>query len=252
MRPDVRTIGPVTVRALVVDDEQPVLDELVWLLGRDDRIGEIRTARSGAEAIRELEAGDIDLLFLDVAMPGLNGMDIARIVDKFRHPPRIVFVTAHEKHAVDAFDLGAADYVLKPIREERLRESIRRAVADRAEPAIPDDDQVVVELGGVTRFVSRSSIAYVEAAGDYVRLHTVDGATHLIRMPLGTLAKDWAEAGFVRVHRSIAVNLAHVREMRNATGHATVVVTVGEQPVELAVARREARAVRERLHGRAV
>jgi DNA-binding LytR/AlgR family response regulator len=242
----------VTVRALVVDDEQPLLEELVWLLGRDDRIGEIRTARNGAEAIRELEAGEVDLLFLDIAMPGLTGVDIARLVRKFAHPPRIVFVTAHDAHAVDAFELGAVDYVLKPIREERLRESVRRAVAELGDSAPPDDDQVVVELGGVTRFVSRSSIVHVEAQGDYVRLHITDGSSHLVRMPLGTLADDWADAGFVRLHRSSAVNLNHVHELRNQDGRMTVTVTVGDQPLELAVARRNARAVRERIHDRSL
>lgn len=241
-----------TVRALVVDDEQPILDELVWLLGRDDRIGEVRTARSGPEAIRALEAEDVDLLFLDIAMPGLSGMEIARLVRKFVHPPRVVFVTAHEKHAVDAFELGAVDYVLKPIREERLRESIRRAVADMAEPPPVEDDQIAVELGGVTRFVSRPSIVYAEAQGDYVRLHTADGGSHLIRMTLGTLADEWADAGFVRIHRSSAVNLGHVHEFRNQGGRTTVSVTLGGKPVELAVARRNARAVRERIHDRTV
>lgn len=239
-----------SIRALVVDDEQPLLDELVWLLGRDDRIGEIRTARNGGEAIRELEAGDVDLLFLDIAMPGLTGVDIARLVRKFAHPPRIVFVTAHDTHAVDAFELGAVDYVLKPIREERLRESIRRAVADLGEAAPADDDQVAVELGGVTRFVSRSSIVHVEAQGDYVRLHVADGSSHLVRTTLGTLADDWAEAGFVRIHRSSAVNLNHVRELRNQGGRMSVTVTVADEPIELPVARRNASAVRERIHDR--
>jgi len=240
------------VRVLVVDDEQPILDELVWLLGRDDRIGTVRTARSGPEAIRALEAEDVDLLFLDVAMPGLSGVDIARLVRKFVHPPRVVFVTAHERHAVDAFELGAVDYVLKPIREERLRESIRRAVADMAEPQPAEDDQVAVELGGVTRFVSRPSIVYVEAQGDYVRLHTADGSSHLIRTTLSTLTDEWASVGFVRIHRSSAVNLSHVHEFRNQGGQTTVSVTIDGQPVDLAVARRNARAVRERIHERTV
>lgn len=240
------------VSVLVVDDEQPILDELVWLLGRDDRIGDVRTARSGPEAIRALEAEDVDLLFLDIAMPGLSGVEIARLVRKFVRPPRVVFVTAHEKHAVDAFELGAVDYVLKPIREERLRESIRRAVADMAEPPPVADDQIAVELGGVTRFISRPLIVYVEAQGDYVRLHTVDGTSHLVRMTLSTLADDWADAGFMRIHRSCAVNLGHVQEVRSHGGNTTVSVTVDGEPVELAVARRNARTVRERIHDRTI
>ena len=239
------------VRALVVDDEQPILDELVWLLERDDRIASIRTARNGAEAIRELEAGDVDLLFLDIAMPGLSGVDIARLVRKFAQPPRVVFVTAHEQHAIDAFELGAIDYILKPIREERLHESVRRAVADLAESAAVDD-QVAVELGGVTRFVSRSTIAYLEAQGDYVRLHTTDGSSHLVRATLGNLADEWHDAGFLRLHRSTAVNLAHVNEFRNHDGRTSVTVDVGDRPVQLTVARRHARDVRARIHDRSV
>ncbi len=234
------------LRTLVVDDEQPVLDELVWLLGRDDRIGTIDTAQSGTEALRRLETGDIDLLFLDIAMPGLTGIDIARLVDKFKTPPQIIFVTAHDQHAVEAFDLNAVDYLLKPIREERLRESVRRAVAD-AESAGPDpDDTIAVELAGVTRFVSRSQVTHAEAQGDYVRLHTLDGTSHLIRTPLGSLADDWAAAGFLRIHRSLVVNRAHIVEVRMSSGRASVVVPgPDDTTIELQVARRHTRALRE-------
>lgn len=237
------------LRALVVDDEQPVLDELVYLLGRDPRIGDVETAQSGAEALRKLESGTLDLLFLDIAMPGLSGIDIARVVGQFRSPPRIVFVTAHEGHAVDAFELGATDYLLKPLREERLRESIRRAV-DHGEPSAETDETIAVELGGITRFVRRSTLTHVEAQGDYVRLHAADGTSHLVRTPLTGLVADWEGAGFVRIHRSIAVNLAHVREVRMHGGRCSVVVPRGEGDIELQVSRRHTPALRDLIHDR--
>lgn len=239
------------LHTLVVDDEQPVLDELVWLLGRDDRIASVRTARSGMEALRLLEAGDIDLVFLDVAMPGLSGLEIARLLGKFRDPPQIVFVTAHDAHAVEAFEMNAVDYLLKPIREERLRESVRRASAETDAGTSGTDESIAVELGGITRFVSRASVTHAEAQGDYVRLHTVDGASHLIRIPLGTLVDDWTESGFVRIHRSFALNLAHVREIRVQAGRCSVMVPVGDEQVELQVARRHTRTLRELIHERA-
>ena len=239
------------LHALVVDDEQPVLDELVWLLGRDDRISSVRGAHSGTEALRLLEAGDVDLVFLDIAMPGLNGLEIAKLLARFKHPPRIVFVTAHEAHAVDAFELNAVDYLLKPIREERLRESVRRASTEAAPSQPEPEDTIAVELGGVTRFVSRSSVTYAEAQGDYVRLYILDGASHLIRTPLGALAEDWGGAGFIRIHRSTVINLAHVREVRMASGRCSIVVPYGPRLVELQVARRHVRAVRERIQERA-
>jgi DNA-binding LytR/AlgR family response regulator len=233
------------LRALVVDDEQPVLDELVFLLERDEHIASVRAARSGTEALRILESGDMDLVFLDVVMPGLSGVELARVLTRFRERPHIVFVTAHEAHAVDAFELGAVDYLLKPIREDRLRESVRRADAEAEGEAGVADESIAVELGGVTRFIQRSAVAYVEAQGDYVRLHTVDGSGHLIRASLGSVAEQWEEAGFVRIHRSLVVNLAQVRELRMHSGRCSVIVPAGEDSVELRVARRHTRELRE-------
>lgn len=240
------------LRALVVDDERPVLDELVWLLQRDDRIAEVHAATSGRGALETLSTVHIDVLFLDVAMPGLSGMDVAKVMSRFREPPLIVFVTAHDAHAVDAFELGAVDYLLKPIREERLAESVRRATGQVGRtPRASDDDVIPVELGGVTRFIHRGSVGYAEAQGDYVRLHTVDASSHLIRMPLSQLAESWAEAGFARIHRSLVVNLDHVRELRMQAGRCGVVVPIGDEEIELTVARRHTRELRQRVHRRA-
>lgn len=237
---------------LVVDDERPVLDELVFLLDRDERIATVRAANSGAEALRQLEAGDIDVVFLDVAMPGLTGLDIARILGQFKSPPKVVFVTAHDGHAVDAYELNAVDYLLKPIREDRLRESVRRAIEGSGTPAANAEDSIAVELGGVTKFVARSQVAYAEAQGDYVRLYTVGGDNHLVRTPIGTLAADWADAGFVRVHRSHLVGLGHIREVRMQGGRCSVVVNTGANDVEIQVARRHTRELRDLLHARAL
>ncbi len=239
------------LRVLVVDDELPVLDELAFLLGGDPRVESVRTAASGADALRELQDHPVDALFLDVAMPGLTGVDVARLLAQFRSPPRVVFVTAHEDHAVDAFELQAVDYVLKPVRAERLQEAVRRvSVALGGEPdtgADDDDDETIpVELGGVTRFVARSTIRYVEARGDYARLHT-DTDSHLVRVPLSTLEHSWAEAGFLRIHRSLLVNTRHVAQIRSDAGRAVVVVDGPAGPVELKVARRHTRELRDTL-----
>ncbi|WP_110180594.1 LytR/AlgR family response regulator transcription factor [Nocardioides solisilvae] len=237
---------------LVVDDERPALDELAWLLARDPRVGEIRTCDSATEALRVLREWDADVVLLDISMPGLSGLEVAQVLARFKVPPPIVFVTAHEQHAVDAFELRAVDYVLKPVREERLAEALRRvqerraAASGAAAPAAGGDEQIPVERGGVTRFVARSTVTHVEAQGDYARLHTAAGS-HLVRTPLSTLEADWAEAGFVRVHRSLLVSLAHVDEVRMDAGRCTVVV--GGQ--ELAVSRRHTRQLRDLLVRRA-
>ena len=228
------------IRVLVVDDERPALDELAFLLGRDERVGTVRCCDSATEALRVLRDEPVDAVFVDIAMPGLTGLELAEVLARFKEPPRVVFVTAHSEHAVDAFDLQAVDYVLKPVREERLREAVRRIRDAGSTPR--DDDTIPVELGGVTRFVSRSEVRYVEAHGDYTRLHTA-GGSHLVRLPLGALEERWAEAGFLRIHRSLLVSLAHVDEVRIDGGRCSVVVA----GTELQVSRRHTPVLRELL-----
>jgi DNA-binding LytR/AlgR family response regulator len=241
---------------LVVDDEVPVLDELAFLLGRDPRIASVVTAASGADALRVLQERTVDAVFLDVAMPGLSGLDVAGLLARFRRRPPVVFVTAHDDHAVEAFNVEAVDYVLKPVDAGRLSEAVRRVVAGiagaQADGAVAVDDLTIpVELAGVTRFVVRSDIRFVEAQGDYARLHT-DTESHLVRVPLSTLEERWAAAGFLRIHRSLLVNSRHVREVRSEAGRASVVVDGPAGPVELQVARRHTRELRDHLVRRSV
>lgn len=241
------TSAPPPLRVLVVDDERPALDELAWLLGRDGRVGDVVTTDSAAEALRLLQEDHVDAVFMDIRMPGLTGLDLAKVLSRFKEPPPVVFVTAYDEHAVAAFDLNAVDYVLKPVREERLAEAVRRVVEARApSTASLEEDTIAVELGGRTRFVSRSEVGYVEAQGDYARLHTAAGS-HLVRVPLTALEEQWREAGFVRIHRSLLVALAHVEEVRMDAGRCIVVVG-GD---ELAVSRRHTRELRDLLVRRA-
>ncbi|MES5823811.1 LytTR family DNA-binding domain-containing protein [Streptomyces sp. RG80] len=249
------------LRALAVDDERPSLEELLYLLNADPRIGTAEGAGDATEALRRinraLESGPhgpeaIDVVFLDINMPGLDGLDLARLLTGFARPPLVVFVTAHEDFAVQAFDLKAVDYVLKPVRKERLAEAVRRAAEIRATeirdagPRIPvsepDPDHIPVELGGVTRFVSVEDITHVEAQGDYARLHTTKGS-HLVRIPLSTLEERWRSRGFVRIHRRHLVALRHIGELRLDAG--TVSVLVGSE--ELQVSRRHTRELRDLL-----
>jgi DNA-binding LytR/AlgR family response regulator len=230
------------MKVLVIDDERPALDELSWLLSRDPRVHEVLTCDSATEALRLLQDIEVDAIFLDVQMPGLTGLELAQVLARFKTPPPIVFVTAHEEHAVDAFDLRAVDYVLKPVRPERLAEAVRRVVEGAGNALAGEDEQIAVELGGVTRFVNRSDIRYVEAQGDYARLHTADGS-HLLRRPLTQLEEEWGPAGFVRIHRSLLVALAHVDEVRMEGGRCTVVV--GD--ADLVVSRRHTPELRELL-----
>jgi DNA-binding LytR/AlgR family response regulator len=249
------------LRVLAVDDEKPALEELLYLLRADPRVRSAEGATDATEALRRisraLDAGPdgedaIDVVFLDIHMAGLTGLDVARLLAGFAKPPLIVFVTAHEGFAVQAFDLKAVDYVLKPVRRERLAEAVRRVddlagqgAAPAPAPAVTVDstaDQIPVELGGVTRFIPIDAIAYVEAQGDYARLHTDEGS-HLVRIPLSTLEERWAARGFVRIHRRHLVALGRIDELRLDAG--TTTVRVGG--AELSVSRRHARELRDLL-----
>jgi DNA-binding LytR/AlgR family response regulator len=237
------------LRALVVDDEAPALSELTYLLRQDERIGDIRTASNGADALRALDSAPVDVVFCDIKMPGLDGMALARVLARFAERPQVVFVTAYDEHAVDAFEVRATDYVMKPVRAARLSEAVRRVVTALAGASgtgssgpIVADETIPVGLGGVTTFIKRSQVRYAQAHGDYARLHTSTGS-HLVRTSLTTLEERWAEAGFVRIHRSTLVSLPHVDAV--VTGHGGCKIRLGD--VELQVSRRHLRDLRERL-----
>jgi DNA-binding LytR/AlgR family response regulator len=237
------------LEVLVVDDEEPALEDLAYLLRQHPRIGSVVTASDATEALRRLRDGSFAAVFLDIRMPGLDGLELARVLSRFARPPEIVFVTAFEQHAVEAFELEAVDYLLKPVRPERLSDAIRRlgasgrAVGADDDPEEEDLDRIAVDTGGRTRMVERDSIRFVEASGDYVRLHTDDGA-FLVRMPISALEEAWRDAGFVRVHRRYLIAIRHVTELRTRPGGGYDLVVAAQ---ELPVSRRHARELRDRL-----
>lgn len=240
------------LRVLAVDDEAPALDELVYLLGRHPEIAEVVAVSDATAALRALTEQPLDAAFLDINMPGLSGLELAGVLSNFSRPPALVFVTAHDDKAVAAFEVGALDYLLKPIREERLDAAIRRVIAGHtpavARPADPGDEVIPVELAGVTQLVRCESIGWVEAEGDYARLHTASGS-HLVRIPLSVLEERWRSRGFARVHRSYLVALSMVTGLRASNAGTMVRLRAnGSSPaVELPVSRRQARELRDRL-----
>ena len=239
---------PSRLRILVVEDEPSTRAELAVRLEKLPPVGEVVCADGGDEAVRLLGGGSFDAAFLDIAMPGLDGMDVARILTRLSRPPTIVFVTAYDNHAVEAFGLGAVDYLLKPVRSERLAEAVGRIEHHRhgAVPAAETADDLAViqvELAGRTMFIRRDDVAFVEAHGDYVRLR-IGADSHLLRQSLSSLEQAWEASGFVRTHRSYLVNLSAVTELRVTSASGLVALTgAGEVPVS----RRHSRLLRERL-----
>jgi two-component system response regulator LytT len=222
-----------SLKVLAVDDERPALEDLTRLLEGQPEIAEIEQAQSGAEALQRLTEHAFDAVFLDVRMPGLDGVELARVIRNFAHPPCLVFVSAYESAAVEAFELRAVDYLVKPVSRARITEAVERIVEQRPPGEVINVDNHLVAL---------QSIRYVEAHGDYARLHTDDGR-FLLRASLGDLERRWQAAGFVRVHRSFLVQLRRASELR-AAGDG-VVLRVGD--AEVPVARRQVADLRRRL-----
>jgi DNA-binding LytR/AlgR family response regulator len=245
--------------ALVIDDESPALDELSYLLRANFPIDPVHAAQTASDALRRLQERRYDVVFLDVRMPELNGIELGNVLRRFAAPPAIVYVTAYEEYAVRAFDIGACDYLLKPVSRARLGTALERALGPLAlsltgetrEPGrwgaeSPGDDSshlIPVETAGRTRFISREQVRWAEAEGDYVRLHTADGGAHLVRIPISHLEERWSGHGFIRIHRGYLVSFKHITEF-SVTGSVHTVMVGGRS---LPVSRRHVRDVRDRI-----
>jgi DNA-binding LytR/AlgR family response regulator len=233
----------VTLRVLAVDDERPALDDLARVLRAQPAVDTVETAASGEEALHALTGERYDAVFLDVRMPGLDGVELARVLRRFASPPALIFVSAYESAAVEAFELRALDYLLKPVSRARVAEALARITEKPASEEAPDTLAVDVPGGG-TRLVRRDDVLYVQAHGDYVRVVTADGR-FLVRTTLGEIARRWEPHGCHRVHRRFLVNLRRAVEVRpQLNGTALLYLADG---AELPIARREVAELRRRL-----
>ncbi|GLU50094.1 LytR/AlgR family response regulator transcription factor [Nocardiopsis ansamitocini] len=239
------------LRVLAVDDTPLALADLCRLLREVPEVAEVVPAEDPVSALRIIQGDRFDAVFLDISMPGLNGMELASLLTRMTERPEIVFVTAHQEHAIDAFGIGAVDYLLKPVPAERLSAAVAKVARLVAAPVengpaarVPDAMAALpVETAGRTRYVRRGDVQYVEANGDYVRLHTPGGA-HLVRMPISRLEEYWEGSGFVRVHRGYLLALDAVRELRSdSVGGLLAHTDLGDVPVS----RRHSRELREQL-----
>ncbi|AIY03816.1 MULTISPECIES: LytR/AlgR family response regulator transcription factor [Arthrobacter] len=231
------------INVLVADDELPAVAELAFLLGRDPRIGTIHRAMSGAEALDLLGRHTVEAVFLDIHMPGLSGLELAEVIGLGVNPPVVVFVTADDDRALEAFELAAVDYLLKPLRPERLTKTVDRVMELVAHPAAVEEvEMITVDQGGTSRIIRLDEVKFVQAQGDYARLHTAE-ASYLIRVPLADLELRWAEAGFLRIHRSYLVCMQFVTALKLSAAKPTVSVGSNVLPVS----RRHVPVLREHL-----
>jgi len=216
------------LRVLVVDDEAPARRKLLRLLRQEPDV-EVLSEADGAEAaIEAIAKQKPDLVFLDVQMPGTDGFGVVRAIPP-KGVPRIIFVTAHDHYALQAFEVHAFDYLLKPVGEERFRAALDRARAEHAQTSAgfasqlqslmqelqrerAYSERILVQENGRARFVAARDIAWVEADGNYVQVHCV-AKTYTLRATLDSMKGMLDPKEFVRINRSSLVRLDAIREL---------------------------------------
>ena len=236
-----------TLQTVIADDEPLARERLKFLLSEDGEIEIVEECRSGKEVVDALKSTPIDLLFLDIQMPGGSGFEVIESLG-VANMPITVFVTAHNEYAVEAFKIHALDYLVKPIERQRLQESLLRAkervrlqeaflarqeissvltILQTASGPGPYPQRLLVKNGNTDSIVWVRDIEWIEAADYYVCLH-VGGKRHLLRETIKALEAKLDPNKFVRLHRSAIVNLDHVREIhRDGRSDGWVLLSTG-------------------------
>jgi two-component system LytT family response regulator len=212
------------MRVLIADDEAPARDKLRrWLSARPD-VELLPDATDGLAAAEAIARHAPDVAFLDIQMPGLSGLEVAAQLEP-PAAPRVVFVTAFDEHAIKAFELNAADYLLKPYDRDRLHKTLERLGAGRGPPdegiqaavraaraQTGSSERLLVPLGEALQLIDASAIHWLEADDNYVHVHTAQ-ARFMLRRTLSDLLVQLGERRFARIHKSAAVNLAQIDKL---------------------------------------
>jgi two-component system, LytTR family, response regulator LytT len=229
---------------LVVDDEAPARDELAFLLQQQELVGRVSQVASATSCLEVLGRGGVDAVFLDVRMPHLDGLALARLIGQMARPPQVVFVTAYEDHAVEAFGLAAVDYLMKPVRPERLGVTMQRLARARASASAPHaapplGDRIAVSARGQIRLLPAADVRVAIADGEGVTVRTADGRYH-VRHTLHELEERLEPHGFLRVHRAYLVNLNHVSSIDSFFNGTYLLKLAGIADLTVPVSRRHA------------
>ncbi len=224
------------MRVLIVDDEPLARARLRGLLARVADVEIVGEAGDGAAALHACDTHRPDLVMLDIRMPGMDGLEVARQLSAQPAPPLIAFCTAFDAHALSAFESAALDYLVKPVREERLAETLRRArtrLGVAAPVAGPQArTQLCARLGGHLRLIPVADIRYLQAEEKYVVVHHAQGED-LIEESLKSLEEEFGER-FLRIHRNCLVARDSLKELRrDVDGHAQAILHGVERPLDV-------------------
>jgi two-component system, LytTR family, response regulator LytT len=233
------------LKALVVDDEAPARSELRYLLGEAGGVEVVGEAGNAVEALQLIKAIPYDVIFLDIQMPGLTGVQLAEVLSGLSRPPSIIFVTAHSEHAVKAFEVKATDYLVKPVEIDRLRQAIGR-LEPAAEQAPAKVERIPVEKAGKKLLITVADILYVMAKDDYSYLYT-PADRYLSTISLAQLEVKLEPVGFFRIHRRYLVNLAKVKEVVPMYGGTLLLTLADDASTQIPVSRRRVPALKKAL-----
>ena len=227
------------LRAMIVDDEAPARSELRFLLEQSGRVESIVEAASAREAVERLMEGRPDVLFLDISMPKTSGMQLADALHKLKNPPAVVFVTAYSEYALEAFNVDAVDYLMKPVETDRLLRALDKVQA-RVRPTVTPKasaERIPVEKSGRKVLVPIDQIRYIEAKDDYSCIYT-DTDRYLSTISLAQLENKLGSHGFFRVHRSYIVNLEYVQDVEVVSSGILQLGIQGIEGKKISVSRR--------------
>lgn len=243
------------LRTLIVDDEPLAREQIRRLLEGESDIEILGECENGRQAVSEIQKSAPDLVFLDIRMPRLGGLEVLDALEG-RPRPAVVFVTAYDEYALPAFESRAADYLVKPVRRARLRESLERARRGRASKEVDALQAELIDILeakppprlGSSRIwfrspgrmisLSRDQIGWIDAAGNYVTIHVGDD-THRLRQTLSHLEADLDPDLFLRIHRSTIVNIDHVAEIAPYSGGELVLILKSGQRLTVSRTYRE-------------
>ena len=234
------------LKALVVDDEAPARSELRYLLSEAGGVEVVGEASSASEALQLITALPYDVVFLDIDMPGLSGMQLAEALAGLARPPAVIFVTAHSEHAVQAFEVEAVDYLVKPVEVPRLRRAIERLAPPEPAPGGARVERVPVEKAGKKLLLAVEEIFHVMAKDDYSYLFT-DGERYLSTMSLAQLEAKLEPRGFFRVHRRFLVNLSQIKEVVPMYGGTLLLTLKDRASTQVPVSRRRVPSLKRAL-----
>ncbi|HYP50119.1 MAG TPA: LytTR family DNA-binding domain-containing protein [Pyrinomonadaceae bacterium] len=234
-------------KALIVDDERLARNKLRKMLAEFPNVEIVGEADGVDSAIEVIEKSAPDVVFLDVQMIGASGFDL---LEKVENDFQTIFVTAYDEYAIRAFEVNALDYLLKPVKPERLKQAIER-LSSQSKPEITakvlePDDFLFLNLGRKSKFVAVNSIKYILAADVYSEIYLATGERALLLKPLNDWERQLPQKNFVRIHRSAIVNLAFVERVENQFNYSYQVFLSGEsKPVSMS--RRFAARLKERF-----